>query len=374
MLRYEIKDGVIYFYYNDKIVTEQRNDPRTREEFKNDKHVAEVAEYLMNIMRESYSALPEAVAAVSEKIQQSKLAEPMSLETYDQIIYTNTGEPEPNGVDLTLDDWQDMLEQAKGAELGQMELKINVVNQSISFGKISDKDKIVADSVNYLKFIFSFSNEWTDDNKYALFYNPDETNVPPVQIRLTKDSETSEFYCMVPPQVIKFPRFELSVYTVSGTQLITSETLTVPVKRSGYRSNGMSPGPTPPLSIQIYTPADNETKLPHLRQNNGLLEWSADGNIWAKIEALPGPQGEQGLSAYQVWLNAGNTGTEQDFFNSLKGNTGAPGVNIDIRTGFISMYVDENGDLWLLTAEGADNPFEYDEETGNLYYVMKEAS
>lgn len=41
-----------------------------------------------------------------------------------------------------------------------------------------------------------------------------------------------------------------------------------------------------------------------------------------------GPQGEQGqpgLSAYQIWLSLGNTGTESDFIASLKGADGATG-------------------------------------------------
>lgn len=42
----------------------------------------------------------------------------------------------------------------------------------------------------------------------------------------------------------------------------------------------------------------------------------------------PGPQGdpgEEGMSAYEVWLDLGNTGTEQDFIDSLKGPEGGPG-------------------------------------------------
>lgn len=42
----------------------------------------------------------------------------------------------------------------------------------------------------------------------------------------------------------------------------------------------------------------------------------------------PGDKGDPGESAYQVWLDLGNTGTEQDFFKALKGDkgdTGAPG-------------------------------------------------
>lgn len=38
-----------------------------------------------------------------------------------------------------------------------------------------------------------------------------------------------------------------------------------------------------------------------------------------------GQPGENGKSAYQVWLDAGNTGTEEDFLNSLKGQDGKDG-------------------------------------------------
>lgn len=64
--------------------------------------------------------------------------------------------------------------------------------------------------------------------------------------------------------------------------------------------------------------------------------------------AVPGPQGIQGpagvqgpkgdigstgLSAYQVWLGQGNTGTQQDFLDSLKGtNGGFPNVGIGTTT------------------------------------------
>lgn len=34
-----------------------------------------------------------------------------------------------------------------------------------------------------------------------------------------------------------------------------------------------------------------------------------------------GPQGPEGKSAYQVWLEEGNIGTEQDFFTSLSAST-----------------------------------------------------
>lgn len=39
----------------------------------------------------------------------------------------------------------------------------------------------------------------------------------------------------------------------------------------------------------------------------------------------PGAKGENGKSAYEVWIEAGNTGTEAEFLASLQGETGATG-------------------------------------------------
>ncbi len=40
----------------------------------------------------------------------------------------------------------------------------------------------------------------------------------------------------------------------------------------------------------------------------------------------PGAPGAPGKSAYDLWLDAGNVGTEADFFASLKGDKGDPGA------------------------------------------------
>lgn len=41
--------------------------------------------------------------------------------------------------------------------------------------------------------------------------------------------------------------------------------------------------------------------------------------------STPGPKGDTGKSAYDIWLEAGNSGTEADFLASLKGETGSQG-------------------------------------------------
>ena len=43
------------------------------------------------------------------------------------------------------------------------------------------------------------------------------------------------------------------------------------------------------------------------------------------IPTVKGDKGDDGKSAYKIWLEAGNTGTEEDFLNSLKGEPGDPG-------------------------------------------------
>jgi hypothetical protein len=50
-------------------------------------------------------------------------------------------------------------------------------------------------------------------------------------------------------------------------------------------------------------------------------------NSGSSTPGPPGLDGTDGDSAYQIWLNAGNTGTQADFLNSLIGAQGPAGVN-----------------------------------------------
>lgn len=88
-----------------------------------------------------------------------------------------------------------------------------------------------------------------------------------------------------------------------------------------------------------------------------------------------GPKGDQGDSAYQVWLKAGHQGTEQDFFNFLKGAPGdrgfrgPAGKNFELKKTFPS--VDEmnaskgkdfeNGDFTVIASNVNDT------HNGELY-------
>ena len=45
-----------------------------------------------------------------------------------------------------------------------------------------------------------------------------------------------------------------------------------------------------------------------------------------KLDGVKGERGDEGKSAYEVWLDQGNTGTEQDFLDSLQGEQGPQGI------------------------------------------------
>ena len=74
--------------------------------------------------------------------------------------------------------------------------------------------------------------------------------------------------------------------------------------------------------------------------------------------------GQDGKSAYEIWLDLGNTGTEEDFINSLKGQDGTTGTsNGDIQLTNRSSQVLEPGDIVILDK---NNPLSV--TTTNLYY------
>ncbi|MDO4720974.1 MAG: BppU family phage baseplate upper protein [Peptostreptococcaceae bacterium] len=56
--------------------------------------------------------------------------------------------------------------------------------------------------------------------------------------------------------------------------------------------------------------------IPTDGEEGQILMKTADGTAWQSVTAL---KGDPGKSAYDIWVDAGNQGTEYDFLNSLKG-------------------------------------------------------
>jgi hypothetical protein len=65
-----------------------------------------------------------------------------------------------------------------------------------------------------------------------------------------------------------------------------------------------------------------ETDTKRTKTNTNL---TASANWNSLAYDLVGPKGDIGLSAYQAWVGQGNSGTINDFLDSLKGDPGDPG-------------------------------------------------
>jgi len=71
-------------------------------------------------------------------------------------------------------------------------------------------------------------------------------------------------------------------------------------------------------------------------------------------QGIQGPQGERGLQGVQ----------------GIQGPQGDSGIAAPV-SGFFTLSVDENGDLWVYSEADTTLEFEYDSETGNLYVVQE---
>ncbi len=153
-------------------------------------------------------------------------------------------------------------------------------------------DLVVSDSVEYLKISLSFSEDWDGTEKTALFRN--DSLETPVSLLLNSDNEVSPGVYIVPHEVIKAPKFTLSVFGTKGDELITTGERVVPVVKSGYGS-GVSPDePTPSVYQQLL----NSTKAAYIGDDGYWYEFNKDSGEFVKTDHVaqgqPGAQGIQG--------------------------------------------------------------------------------
>ncbi len=67
------------------------------------------------------------------------------------------------------------------------------------------------------------------------------------------------------------------------------------------------------------------------------------------VAGIQGDPGINGLSAYELWLEAGNSGTLQDFINALGGGIGASAYDLAVSEGYVGTLEE-----WLASLNGAD--------------------
>ncbi len=78
------------------------------------------------------------------------------------------------------------------------------------------------------------------------------------------------------------------------------------------------------------------------------------------INGINGQDGQDGKSAYQLWLDNENTGTEQDFFNSLRGQDGTDGIDgLDGTNGIDGVGLPIGGTTGMALVKNSDMDYDY---------------
>jgi hypothetical protein len=118
------------------------------------------------------------------------------------------------------------------------------------------------------------------------------------------------------------------------------------------------------VPFALYSPASStpgpkgDPGDPGADGDSAYQVWLDEGNTGTEqdfldslkgADGIPGDPGADGDSAYQVWLDAGNTGTEQEFLDSLKGADGSPGEGTEGKSAY---------DIWIeLGNTGSEQDF-----------------
>lgn len=158
----------------------------------------------------------------------------------------------------------------------------------------TDNIKVIANSRNILYARFAFSG-WDDVTKTAIFIGSDNVAYK----MLIGDDGT----CLVPSEVIKSPRFAVSVY---GGDLMTTNFAQVYVMSSGYRADaGNGSAPTPDIYYQICQTVSAERQQASVAASNATLAATNVQNVADVVSkeladgSFVGPQGPQGIPGQQ---------------------------------------------------------------------------
>lgn len=231
--------------------------------------------------------------------------------------------------------------------------------------EILEREVIADKQISFVNLKFIFDGDWKKFHKVVQFTQCDET-----YNRVLGTDGTS---CLLPSELhagaVRMSVFGYDAENTNGLRA-TTVPVTLNVRPSGFVGDGAEEvPPTPDLYVQLLQKLDEKAEsiqngadglsAYEIAQNNGFegtqTEWLASLKGDRGETGLQGIQGEKGdkgdtgeqgekgdtgdtgakgskgdtgadgKSAYDVWLEQGNSGTETDFLNSLKGEKGDKG-------------------------------------------------
>lgn len=232
-------------------------------------------------------------------------------------------------------------------------LKFLVRQQKI---EILEREIIASDQIAFVTLKFTFDGDWKKFHKVVQFTQCDET--------YNRVLGTDGLSCLLPAELhagaVKMSLFGYDAENIEGLRA-TTVPITLNIRQSGFvGDDGNSPiPPTPDLYTQLLQKISEKGKdgksAYEIAVENGFvgteIEWleslkGADGkdgiNGKDGADGLPGKDGidgkngadgqdgvngSDGMSAYEIAVANGFTGTEFEWLVSLKGSDGKDGVN-----------------------------------------------
>ncbi len=253
--------------------------------------------------------------------------------------------------------------------------------------EITEREVIASGQIAFVTLKFTFDCSWKNLHKVVQFSQCDET--------YNRVLGVDGLSCLLPselhPGMVK-----MSVFGYDSESDMSIRATTVPVtlhvRPSGFDGESCNVPPTPDLYAQLLaemkkllsevqsggngTNGVNGLSAYELAVQNGftgtLTEWleslkGADGK-----DGMDGADGKDGLSAYEIALKNGFVGTESEWLNSLKGKDGADGNSPEVSGFATTEYVDERLSEILIILENLPTAstvtlFSYGEDVPEKY-------
>lgn len=233
-----------------------------------------------------------------------------------------------------------------------MELKFKVNKQHISR---TDGERAVADSRNYLSCAFSFSEDWNDTVKTAVFKKGSTV----YHAVLSEDKISAS----------AMPQLDAGKWAVSvfGGNRITADVAILNVFRSGYDTEN-APSPPAQSVYDSLVALCGEAKATADAVAADAAAGKFNGTGTAGKDGKDGTDGSDGKSAYAIAVEKGFEGDEAAWLASLKGADGNDGADgsagadgysptVTLSRGENSVTVsitDKNGTKTATILDGAD--------------------
>lgn len=199
---------------------------------------------------------------------------------------------------------------SKASAINQVKLQVDHINNQIN-SVVSSTEKMNKSIDDLESSIDYFS---VDLSQYNLTIPTDSTKKP----LETKNYDVNFYGYYKGKQVI--PSVSISG---SNTGITTSTTDTY-IRFAVSNTNAITNTSNEYTITFTYTGDGTKYTLTK-KLNIALALRGSDGVDGKDGVGTPGRDGENGKSSYQIWLDAGNTGTEQDYLDSLKGEDGQDG-------------------------------------------------